>query len=68
MGQFRMNDLTDAQRAQLALDVTLLEQDIVIISQLQVINVQHLRDSDGLAVRSNLTSMCYHMEVDKLVV
>jgi hypothetical protein len=32
MGQFRMNDLTDAQRAQLALDVTLLEQDIVIIS------------------------------------
>ena len=35
-----------------------LEQEIVIISQLHVIDVQQLRDLDRLAVRWNTTDIC----------
>jgi hypothetical protein len=35
-----------------------LEQEIVIISQLHVINVQGLRDLDRLAVRLDMTNIC----------
>jgi hypothetical protein len=35
-----------------------LEQEIVIISQLNVINVQRLRDLDRLAMRWNTTDIC----------
>ena len=35
-----------------------LEQEIVILSQLHVINVQQLRDLDCLAVRWNRTDIC----------
>jgi hypothetical protein len=35
-----------------------LEQEIVIISQLHVINVQQLRDLDRLAMRWNRTDIC----------
>jgi hypothetical protein len=35
-----------------------IEQEIVILSQLHVINVQRLRDLDHLAVRWNTTDIC----------
>jgi hypothetical protein len=35
-----------------------LEQEIVIISQLHAINVQHLCDLDRLAVRWDMTDIC----------
>ena len=55
MGQFLMDNLTNAQQAQMAIDIELLKQEIVIISQLQLIRVQCLREIDGLAVRWDLT-------------
>jgi hypothetical protein len=36
-----------------------LEQEIVILSQLHVINVQPLHDLDHLAVRWNTTDICF---------
>ena len=42
LGQFNMSDLTDTQRAQLTIDMGLVEREILILSQLHVINVQRL--------------------------
>ena len=41
----------DTMRAHAAMKIKLVEQEIVILSKLQVINVQRLRDFDGLAIR-----------------
>ena len=50
--QFASHQLTnDTMRAQAAMEIKLVEQEIVILSKLQVINVQRLRDFDGLAIR-----------------
>jgi hypothetical protein len=57
MGQFLMDNITNTHHAQLAIDIELLKGEIVIISQLQVINVQCLRDIDGLAVRWDSTGI-----------
>jgi hypothetical protein len=45
----------DVQTAKIKGDI---KQEIVIISQLRVINVQQLRDLDHLAVRCNTTDIC----------
>ena len=41
----------DEMRARAAKEMKLIEQEIVVLSQLQVINVQRLRDFDGLVIR-----------------
>ncbi len=51
-----VTDAIDVQGAKYKGD---LEQEIVIISQLHVINVQQLRDLDHLAVRWNITDICF---------
>jgi hypothetical protein len=47
-----------------------LEQEIIIISQLHVINVQRLRDLDCLAVRWNTTYICsiYQEECESILI
>jgi hypothetical protein len=50
-----VTDAIDVQVAKIKGDP---EQEIVIISQLQVINVQRLRDLDCLAVRWDMTDIC----------
>ena len=50
--------VTDAIDVQVEKNKGDLEQEIVIISQLHVINVQQLRDLDHLAVRWNMTDIC----------
>jgi hypothetical protein len=53
-----INGVTNAIDVQAAKNKGDLEQEIVIISQLHVINVQQLRDLDCLAVRWNTTDIC----------
>jgi hypothetical protein len=55
---FSIDSVTDAIDVQVAKNKGDPEQEIVIISQLHVINVQHLRDLDHLAVRWNTTDIC----------
>jgi hypothetical protein len=50
-----VTDTIDVQVAKIKGD---LEQEIVIISQLHVINVQQLRDLDCLAMRWDTTDIC----------
>jgi hypothetical protein len=50
-----VNNAIDLQVAKNQSD---LEQEIVILSQLHVINLQRLHDLDGLAVRWNTTDIC----------
>ncbi len=58
-GQLSLIDnVTDAIDVQVAKNKEDLEQEIVIISQLHVINVQQLCDLDCLAVRWNTTDIC----------
>ncbi len=58
-GQLSLIDgLTDAIDVQVAVNKGDLEQEIVILSQLHVINVQRLCDLDRLAVRWNTTDIC----------
>jgi hypothetical protein len=52
-----IDGITDAIDVQVAKNKGDLEQEIVIISQLQVINVQRLRDLDCLAVRWNMADI-----------
>jgi hypothetical protein len=49
------NNAIDVQVAKTQFD---LEQEIVILSQLHVINLQQLHDLDHLAVRWNTTDIC----------
>ena len=51
--QLGREQVTDDMRTQAAMEMYLIEQEIIVLSQLQVINVQRLRDFDGLAVRSD---------------
>ena len=53
LGQFNISDLTNTQRAQVTIDMGLVEREIIILSQLHVINVQRLREFENLAVRYN---------------
>ncbi len=58
-GQLSLIDgVTDATDVQVAKNKGDLEQEIVILSQLHVINVQHLLDLNRLAVRWNTTDIC----------
>ncbi len=50
--------MTDAINVQVAINKGDLEQEIVILSQLHVINVQQLRDLDHLAMRWIRTDIC----------
>jgi hypothetical protein len=52
-----IDGVTNAIDVQVAKNKGYLEQEIVIISQLHVINVQQLRDLDRLAVRWNTTDI-----------
>ena len=49
---------TNAIDVQMAKNKGDIEQEIVILSQLHVVNVQCLRDLDRLAVRWNMTDIC----------
>jgi hypothetical protein len=53
-----IDDVTDAIDVQVAKNKRDLEQEIVILSQLHVINVQQLHDLDRLDVRWNTTDIC----------
>jgi hypothetical protein len=53
-----IDGVTNAIDVQVAKNRGELEQEIVIISQLHVINVQRLRDLDHLAVRWDTTDIC----------
>jgi hypothetical protein len=55
---FLIDGVTNGIDVQVAKNKGDLEQEIVIISQLHVINVQGLRDLDCLAVRWNTTDIC----------
>ena len=58
-GQLSLIDgVTNAIDVQVAKNKRDLEQEIVILSQLHVINVQRLCDLDRLAVRWNTTDIC----------
>jgi hypothetical protein len=58
-GQLSLIDgVTDAIDVQVAKNKGDIKQDIVILSQLHVINVQQLCDLDRLAVRWNMTDIC----------
>jgi hypothetical protein len=50
-----VNNAIDVQVAKNQSD---LEQEIVILSQLHIINLQQLHDLDRLAVRWNTTDIC----------
>ncbi len=51
--------VTNAIDVQVAKNNGDLDQEVVIISQLHVINVQQLRDLDRLAVRWDTTDICF---------
>ncbi len=53
-----IDGVTNAIDVQVAKNKGDLEQEIVIISQLHVINVQQLHDLDRLAVRWDMTVIC----------
>jgi hypothetical protein len=53
-----IDGVTDAIDVQVAKNKRDLEQEIVILSQLHVINVQQLHDLNRLAVRCNMTDIC----------
>ncbi len=53
-----IDGVTNAIDVQVAKNKGDVEQEIVILSQLHVINVQQLRDIDRLAVRWNTTDIC----------
>jgi hypothetical protein len=53
-----IHDVTDAVDVQVTKNKGDFEQEIVIISQLHVINVQQLHDLDHLAVRWDTTEIC----------
>jgi hypothetical protein len=53
-----IDGVTNAIDVQVAKNKGDLKQEIVIISQLHVINMQQLRDLDHLAVRWNTTDIC----------
>jgi hypothetical protein len=53
-----IDGVTDAIDVQVAKNKGDIEQEIVILSQLHVINVQQLHDLDRLAVRWNVTDIC----------
>ncbi len=53
-----IDGVTDAIDVQVAKNKRDLRQEIVILSQLHIINVQRLRDLDHLAVRLNTTDIC----------
>jgi hypothetical protein len=53
-----INGVTNAIDVQVTKNKRDLKQEIVIVSQLHVINVQRLRDLDRLAVRWNRTDIC----------
>jgi hypothetical protein len=53
-----IDDVTNTIDVQVANNKGDLDQEIVIISQLHVINVQQLRDLDHLAVRWDTTGIC----------
>jgi hypothetical protein len=53
-----IDGVTNAIDMQVAKNKGDLEQEIVIISQLYVINVQQLRDLDRCAVRWDMTDIC----------
>jgi hypothetical protein len=53
-----IDGVTNAIDVQVAKNMGDIEQEIVILSQLHVINVQQLRDLDLLAVRWNMTDIC----------
>jgi hypothetical protein len=58
-GQLSLIDgVTDAIDVQVAKNKQDLEQEIVILSQLHVINVKQLCDLDHLVVRWNTTDIC----------
>jgi hypothetical protein len=52
-----IDGVTDAIDVQVAKNKGDIEQEIVILSQLHVINVQRLRDLDHLAMRWNMTDI-----------
>jgi hypothetical protein len=52
-----IDGVTDANDVQVAKNKGDIEQEIVVLSQLHVINVQQLRDLDRLAVRWNTTDI-----------
>jgi hypothetical protein len=54
-----IDGVTDAIDVQVAKNKGDLEQEIVIISQLHVINVQQLHDLCRLAVRWDMTDICF---------
>ncbi len=58
-----IDDVTNAIDVQVAKNKGDLKQEIVIISQLHVINVQWLRDLDRLAVRWNTTDICSYSPI-----
>ncbi len=53
-----IDGVTNAIDVQVSKNKRDLEQEIVILSQLHIINVQRLRDLDRLAVRWNTTDIC----------
>jgi hypothetical protein len=58
-GQLSLIDgVTDAIDVQVAKNKRDLKQEIVILSQLHIINVQQLRVLDHPAVRWNMTDIC----------
>jgi hypothetical protein len=64
-GQLSLIDcVTNTIDVQVAKNKEDLEQEIVIISQLYIINVQQLRDLDRLAVRWNTTDICSICQVE----
>ena len=56
--QLAHHQFTDEEmRARAAKEIQLIEQEIIVLSQLQVINVQRLRDFDGLVIRWDLSGI-----------
>jgi hypothetical protein len=53
-----IDGVTNAIDVQMSKNKGDLEQEIVIISQLHEVNVQQLRDLDGLAIRWDTTNIC----------
>jgi hypothetical protein len=56
-----IDGVTNGIDVQVAKNKRDLEQEIIILSQLHVINVQQLRDLDHLAVRWNTTDICFYL-------
>ena len=62
-----IDGVTDAIDVQMAKNKGDIKQEIVILSQLHVINVQQLCDLDCLAVRWNMTDICSICQGDKSI-